>query len=142
MPLGYGSSATFTTADPTAGRQYTRLRGPLLVGAEAKSDLAGASPGASVSPPHIMNVSTFKADLYVSGGTMNLVSSGTTTNVFGFPYVPISTYQMSASSGAFGPTPTPLVLGGAAIVWDSVTTRLCVYSTVAGEWRSVGFSCS
>lgn len=137
MPLGWGSSAAFTTADPTGGRQYTRLRGPVLVGAVA--DLASASAGASINPPHIMNVSTMRADLLILGNLGNMGSSTATTNVNGFVYIPFSTYSLTSSGGtSSGPTPTPNVTNaGVALAYDSIAKKLCLYSTVEGEWRSV-----
>jgi len=136
MPLGWGTSAAFTTADPTAGRQYTRLRGPLLVGAQ--NDLVTAAAGASISPPDIMNVSTMRADLLIMGNLGNMSSSTGTVNK-GFVYIPFSTYSLSSSSGtSSGPPPTPTVANaGVAIAFDTITSRLCVFSTVIGEWRSM-----
>ena len=142
MPLGYGSSATFTTADPTGSRQYTRHRGALILGAETKSDMVAiATAGASVNPPHIINVSTMKATMTMSGGTG--LETSTATTVYGYTAVAVSTYSLSSSGGtSSGPAPTFLQAFTGAMVYDMITSRLCIYSTSVGEWRSIALSSS
>ena len=142
MPLGYGSSATLTTADPTGSRPYTRHRGPMILGAETKSDLvATAGVGASISPPHIMNVSTQRATVSMNAGQG--IESSTATTVFGYTPIWVSTYSLSSSGGtSSGPAPTFLTPFTGALVFDMTTTRLSIYSTQSGEWRSVGLSSS
>jgi hypothetical protein len=130
MPLGWGSSATLTSADLTGARQYTRLRGPLLVGAQGDVPGIGGS-GASLTAPHIVNVSTMRADVIMTGG-ITMTSSTATTLVNGFVYIPTSTYTVIAAS----PVPTPAIANaGAALAYDTATSRLCVFTTVANEWR-------
>jgi hypothetical protein len=127
MPLGWGSSATLTSADPTGSRPYTRLRGPLLVGTQG--DLATSGGGGT--PPHILNVSTMRADVIMGGG--NLASSTSLANT-GFVYIPYSTYSLV---GAL-PAPTPAVTNaGVALAYDAISNKICVFATGVGEWRSV-----
>ncbi len=139
MPLGWGSSAAFTTGDPGAGRQFTRLRAPLLLGATNDLTLSGA--GASVSPPHIVNVSTAPADFLGVHAGQFLVSSATTVN--GLVYLMQSTFLMTSSGGtSSGPTPTPAILKGAALMYDSVANKLIVFSTVNNFWMGVTLTSS
>lgn len=139
MPLGWGTSASFSTSDTTAARNYTRLRGPVLLGAQ--NDLVNAGAGASLTPPHIMNVSTARAFFNINAGQG--IESSASTVVYGYTPVWVSTYSLSSSGGtSSGPAPTfPTAFTG-AMVYDMVTSRLCIYSTSVGEWRSVGLSSS
>lgn len=141
MPYGAGTTSVFTSGDIGGGRQYTRIRGPLILGADTKSDLAQATPGASVQAPHIVNASTMPADLILTAGTF--FASSTNTAPSGALYLPQSTYSLSSSSGtSSGPTPAPGILRAVALVYDSLTSRICVFSTVVNEWRSVAVSSS
>lgn len=141
-PLGFGSTGIFSSSgDIGGGRQYTRLRGPVLVGAAEPSGLGVFSTASQtlVNPPSIVNVSTAPADFLMNAGVTLSTLSAT-----GFVYIPMTTVGFSSSTAAaqIGPTPSPPTLKGAAIVFDGARNKLSVYSTEAGAWLSVTLTCS
>ena len=141
MPYGYGTTGVITSSaagDITGSRQYTRLRGPVLVGAGSKADLASASVGASVQPPHIANVSTAPADLIMHAGQIF-----TTATATGYIYIPMTTVGFSSSTNAnVGPVVTPAITKGAALIWDAGRKKLSVFSTDLNDWVSVTLTSS
>lgn len=138
MPYGWCSTSIFTTSaggDIGGGRNYTRMKGPLLLGS-VKAATGWPSDGVQV--PHIANVSTTPADLIMTAGVV-LTTSSTT----GYVYIPISAAGFTSSNTAnVGPTPTPGILKGAALIFNSDRNKLSVYSTDVGDWLSVTLTSS
>src|SRR5438270_13934939 len=88
MPLGYGAPVFTSSAggDIGAGKQYTRLRGPVFLGSPRSADSPGGGSLASANPPFMLNVSTQLADIclvpttFASTAGVN-VSTGTPTGL-------------------------------------------------------------
>ena len=121
-------SPAFPSSDRTAGRNYTRIRGPLLLG--MAKDAAGW-PSASVLPPHALNQSTGLADTIITpAGTGVFVS---TSAPAGLVYISQSTGSM-IQAGSTANVPTPIIGGGAALVWDSANLTLNVYDPGSSAW--------
>ena len=147
MPLGFGG-VVFTSSsggDIGGGRHYTRLRGPVLVGAPSNSDAPGGSFAGKSFPPHIVNVSTMRGDMLVSvissfaqsvtltSSALN-VSTGTPT---GLVYISMSTGaggMIAAASTANAPTGLPGGANGAALVWDAAAMTLALYDPLSSAW--------
>jgi len=133
MPYGYGN---LTSSDNfVSGGSYTRLRGPILVG--QKGDNASGGP-VYTQPPHIVNVSTARADMLgsicssFSVGTGNNPSTSAPT---GLVYVSLTTGNLvAAASTANAPVGLPGGANGAALVWDDSKLTLAVYSPVTSAW--------
>ena len=126
MPYGFGSSAVFTSSaggDVAGGRQFTRLRGPVLVGNPI--DTPGGTQGVPWQAPHIANISTALADVLINAPGQFVSTAGAT----GFLY-------MSQTTGTSVPdnSPAPGITGMAAIKWDSAAKTIEVWSTVTGAW--------
>lgn len=148
MPFGFGPSGTFTSSaagDIGGGRQYTRLRGPVLVGTVSKDDLAGASVGASVTPPHMVNVSTVRGDMLVSvissftqaivgASSAYSVSTGSPT---GLVYITQTTGAgniIAAASTANAPVGLPGGVHGVALLWDAAAKTLAIFDPASATW--------
>ena len=140
MPFGFGRVGTFTSSaggDITAGRNYTRFLGPLLVGDQYTSQLAGSG---GIVPPHLVNVSTMRADMLLSvvstfaSTAGSNVSTGTPT---GLVYISMSTGAgnlVHAGSTANVPTGLPGGANGAALCWDSAALTLAVFNPDSSAW--------
>lgn len=151
MPLlNYpGSTGQFSTSgDIGGGRQYTRMRGPVVIGVTTRDDFARTSTGGRgttmYAPPSIVNISTQPADVSMTGG-QSLTSAAT----FGYIFIPYTTgtgtANVVASSGVNFTAPTPPVAtaAGVALCYDALNKRLMIYSTESGEWFAGNiFTCS
>jgi hypothetical protein len=142
MPLGWGSATFTTSADIGGGRNFTRLKGPLLIGQVeglGSSQFGGVGgPVGSYSPPHVVNVSTAPADIIMTGGVIM-----TTSMTVGFTYIGTTTVGFTSSSTAnVGPTPVSVVTKGAALIFDTARKKLSIFSTDVGDWLSVTLSSS
>ena len=140
MPLGFGS-AVFTTSDPGAGTHYTRFRGPLLVGTPYNEN-AGATN--TIQAPHVVNVSTARADMLASvvssWATGNATSSSFNVSTglpTGLVYITMATGAgnlVHAASTANAPVGLPGGLNGVAICWDAAKKTLAVYEPNVAGW--------
>lgn len=150
MPLNYpGSTGQFSTAsDIGGGRQYTRLRGPVVIGHTTRDDFARTSTGGRAAnmyaPPSVVNISTTPADISMTGGV-----ALTSAMTVGYLYIPYTTgtgtASVVASSGVNFTAPSPPITSaaGVALCYDALNKRLMVYSTESGEWFAGNiFTCS
>lgn len=135
MPLGYGPLGS--TADPTAARAYTRLRGPLLVGQSIEKS---GFPLGSTQPPHLVNVSTQGADMLLSVSSTFGASAGgvfvTTSSPAGLVYVTMTSGGdiVAAGSTANAPVGLPGGAQGAALVWNATKNTLAIYDPISSAW--------
>lgn len=132
MPYGFGTSGAFTTGDIGAGRQFTRLRGPVLIGAQGPSALGDFTTGkvAILNPPSIYNISTAPADM-----SLTAEQYLSTASTIGFVYIPITTGSLSS-----GTAPT-MINKNAAMAFDANLKILWIYTTDNG-WRGIGATSS
>lgn|SRR5574342_461393 len=136
MPFGYGN---LTSSDGfVSGQSYTRLRGPILVG--QAPDNCSSGP-VYTQPPHVLNVSTARADMLVSiNSTFAGISAGvnvTTSAPAGLVYISMSTGAgnlIAAGSTANAPTGLPGGANGAALCWDAAKLTLAVYDPGSSAW--------
>lgn len=143
MPLGFGPG-TFTTSaggDIGGGRHHTRFQGPLLVGTPYNSN-AGATN--TIQPPHVVNISTARADMLVSVvssfGTGNATSSSfnvSTGSPTGLVYITMATGAgnlVHAASTANAPVGLPGGNNGVAICFDAAASTLALYDPQSSAW--------
>jgi hypothetical protein len=154
MPLGFGPIGTITSSsggDITGGRNYTRLRGSLLLGSPGQADIPvlssqTATIGANVQPPHVVNVSTVQADMLISvvssfagAGATSSGMNTSTGSPKGLVYITQSTgagNMVHAGSTANAPVGLPGGANGVALVWDAVLHTLCVYEPGTSAWMT------
>lgn len=133
MPLGYNNYASSDTS--RVGINFTRLRGPVLIGQIKPA----SNVELSAATAHVINVSTQPVDFSMAHGTQ---LSSTPTQ--GFVYITQTTsIVITSSGGGVLTTPNPAgQAGGVALVWDSGRNKLCAYSTVVGSWLTVTLTSS
>ena len=153
MPYGYGPFVFTSSAggDIGGGRHYTRLRGPVLLGAvAAENTLApgGGSAGTLGTPwavPTIVNISSQKADMLVSvvsSAANPYVTTSSAMNVStgspaGLVYITMATGAgnlIAAGSTANAPTGLPGGFNGVALCFDSAANTLAIYNPQASAW--------
>lgn len=143
MPgYGYGSFGTISSSDTVAGRQYTRLRGPVLLGNQGSS-LIGDQSGANMSPAHLVNVSTASVNFInamtsfatgVATSSSQNVSTGAPT---GIVYITQSTgagNMVHAASTANAPVGLPGGATGVGVVWDAAYKTIAIYDPGSSAW--------
>jgi len=140
MPYGFGKVGTFTTSqDIGGGRNYTRFKGPLLVGEQYSSQLPGG--GVPTVGPHLVNVSTIPADMLISvistfGSTTG--ANATTSAPAGLVYITQTTGSgnlIAAGSTANAPPGLPGGQNGVALCWDSAGGTLALYDPLSSCWK-------
>ena len=141
MPLGYGPGTFTSSADIGGGRNYTRLKGPLLVGQVESSVLPGlGGPTGSFSPPHLVNVSTGRGDMLLSVVSTFSASAGsnvTTSSPIGLVYIPMTTGAgnlMAAGSTSNVPLGLPGGQNGVALCYDQAKGTLALYDPLTSGW--------
>ena len=151
MPLGWGPNQTFTTsADIGGGRNYTRFKGPLLIGQVeglGSSAFGGVGgPTGSYLPPHMVNVSTARGDFLLSVvstfalqtiGVSSSAANVSTGSPTGLVYISMTTGAgnlMAAGSTANVPTGLPGGANGVALCWDQAKGTLAVYDPGTSGW--------
>src|SRR5689334_4130079 len=138
MPYGYGQVTFTTSGDIGGGRNYTRIKGPLLAGQVESTVLPGA--GAPLQAPHLVNVSTARADLLLSVISTATIPSGSvgassalnvsTGSPSGLVYISMTTGTgnlIAAGSTANAPVGLPGGANGVALVWDAAANTLALY---------------
>ena len=145
MPLGFGSIGTFTTSgDIGGGRQYTRFKGPLLIGSPS-GDQASVGTNAGPQPPHLVNVSTARGDMLISvissfggaGATSSSfnVSTGLPTGLLYISQTTGAGNLIAAGSTANAPVGLPGGANGVALCWDSAANTLALYDPLSSAWK-------
>ncbi len=150
MPLGFGGPVFTSSAagDIGGGRQYTRLRGPILIGNPRSADSPAAGGLASATPPHIVNVSTARGDMLASVvSTFALASTsdvGTSSGLnvstaapIGLVYISMATGAgnlIAAGSTANAPTGLPGGASGVAMAYDAAAKTLALYDPFSSAW--------
>lgn len=143
MPYGFGPGSIQTSAggDSAAGRTYTRIKGPLLVGVPPRENATNSNV---IQPPHLANVSTARGDMLISvvssfaTGTATSSSFNVSTGApIGLVYISQTTGSgnlIAAGSTANAPTGLPGGANGVALCWDSVKHTLAVYEPATSGW--------
>ena len=140
MPFGFGRVGTFTSSaggDITAGRNYTRFPGPLLVGSQYTSQLTG---NGGIIAPHLVNVSTMRADMLISVNSTFASTAGSNVSTdapTGLVYISMSTGSgglVHAGSTANAPVGLPGGANGAALCWDQGAATLALYDPLSSAW--------
>lgn len=144
MPYGYGQNALISSSDATGSRQYTRMRGPVLLGQQESTKIAGMGSG-NISPAHLVNVSSGPVDFINAATTFanaNLVTCSSGWNVStgtpkGIVYITMATGAgnlIAAGSTANVPTGLPGGQGGVGLVWDAAGATLAIFDPLSSAW--------
>ena len=153
MPYGYGPFVFTSSAggDIGGGRHYTRLRGPVLLGAPSQENTlapGGGSAGTLGAPwqaPHLANVSSQRGDMlasvissaanpYMTTSSSLNVSTGAPT---GLVYISMATGAgnlIAAGSTANAPSGLPGGFNGAALCWDAAAKTIALYDPLSSAW--------
>lgn len=146
MPFGFGNAGTLTSSsggDIGGGKHYTRLRGPLVLGIQG--DMASTQSTFVIQPPHVVNISTGRADMLISvvssfANAAAVTSSSnnvSTAAPAGLVYISMSTGAgnlIAGGSTANAPTGLPGGANGVALCWDAVNHTLAVYEPQSSAW--------
>lgn len=148
MPYGYGPFVFTSSAggDIGGGRHYTRLRGPVLLGAPSQENTFSGTLGAPWQAPHIANISSQRADMLasvissagnpymgVTSSSFN-VSTGTPTGLVYITQATGAGNLIAAGSTANAPTGLPGGANGVALCWDAAGNTLALYVPQSSAW--------